>query len=64
MRYNAIEGLQVPTEKRKDWTFACCQDTIPMQNNEWDCGLYAVTYGMCVGLQASFKDVYLSSSIL
>jgi hypothetical protein len=30
---------------------------LPMQQNGWDCGLYAVTYGMCAGLQASFEDI-------
>jgi hypothetical protein len=42
---------------QSDWTFGCFRDEVPRQTNGWDCGLYAVTFGICIGLQASFEGI-------
>jgi hypothetical protein len=58
INYDAIGGLQEPMEY-KDWTFGCCQDTMSMKKNGWDCGLYAATYNgmMFIALQSSFEGI-------
>jgi Ulp1 family protease len=30
---------------------------VPRQMNGWDCGLYAIHYGLCFGLQAQLTDI-------
>jgi hypothetical protein len=40
-----------------DWHFLVNQGSIPHQSNGWDCGLYAIHYGFCFGLQASMSGI-------
>ena len=41
----------------KDWKFWEIRDIIPHQTNGYACGLYAIHYGFCFGLQASLAGI-------
>ena len=49
-------GLEELLE-RKEWQFWASRDGLPKQLNGWDCGLYAIHFGFCFGLQASLSDI-------
>ena len=49
-------GLEEVMDERK-WHFWVDRESNPFQTNGWDCGLYAIHFGFCFGLQTSFSGI-------
>ena len=49
-------GLKAPLDSTQ-WKFWVNRRSVPTQGNGYDCGLFAIHYGFCFGLQASLSGI-------